>query len=103
VSKEKFEMIAKTFQGLEEVLAKELINLGADDVEILRRGVSFKGDLKMLYKANLCCRTALRILKPIFHFQAEDADDVYDKVKQLDWSQYLDPSKTIAVDAVVYS
>lgn len=103
MSKEKFEMIAKTFQGLEEVLAKELINLGADDVEILRRGVSFKGDLKMLYKANLCCRTALRILKPIFHFQAEDADDVYDKVKQLDWSQYLDPSKTFAVDAVVYS
>lgn len=103
MSKEKFEMIAKTFQGLEEVLAKELINLGADDVEILRRGVSFKGDLKMLYKANLCCRTALRILKPIFKFQAEDADDVYNKVKQLDWSLYLDPSKTFAVDAVVYS
>ena len=54
---EQFEMIAKTFQGLEEVLAKELINLGADNVEILRRGVAFTGNLEMMYKANLYCRT----------------------------------------------
>ena len=60
-----FEMVAKTFQGLEEVLAEELRNLGAYNVEPGRRMVAFEGDLAMLYKANLCCRTALRILKPI--------------------------------------
>ena len=58
-----FEMIAKTFQGLEEVLAKELEELGASQIEIIRRGVRFFGDKEMLYKANFCCRTALRILK----------------------------------------
>lgn len=97
------ELIAKTFQGLEEVLAKELINLGANDVEILKRGVGFSGDQEMLYKANLYCRTALRILKPIFKFEAKDADEVYEKIKQLDWDAYLDPSKTFAVDSVVFS
>lgn len=99
----KFELIAKTFQGLEEVLAKELIDLGADDVEILRRGVAFTGDLEMMYKANLCCRTALRILKPVFRFDAKDADEVYEKVKGFDWSSYMDVSKTFAVDSVVFS
>lgn len=99
----KFEMIAKTFQGLEEVLAKELINLGADDVELLRRGVKFSGDLAMMYKANLCCHTALRILKPIYKFEASDADEVYDKIKAFDWSKMMDCSKTFAVDSVVFS
>ena len=100
---EKFELIAKTFQGLEEVLAKELINLGADEVEILRRGVRFKGDIEMMYKANLCCRTALRILKPIYKFEAQDADEVYNKIKLFNWDSLMDNSKTFAVDAVVFS
>ncbi|MCB9017434.1 MAG: RNA methyltransferase [Prevotellaceae bacterium] len=100
---EKFELIAKTFQGLEEVLAKELINLGADEVEILRRGVRFKGDIEMMYKANLYCRTALRILKPIYKFEAQDADEVYDKIKLFNWESWMDNSKTFAVDAVVFS
>ena len=63
-----FEMIAKTFQGLEEVLAGELTALGANDIQIGRRMVSFSGDKEMLYKANFCLRTAIRILKPIKHF-----------------------------------
>ena len=66
---EQFEMIAKTFQGLEEVLAEELIVLGANDVQIGRRMVSFSGDKEMMYKANFCLRTAIRILKPIKHFK----------------------------------
>ena len=62
---ESFQMIAKTFQGLEEVLAQELTALGANDIEIGRRMVSFSGDKEMMYKANFCLRTAIRILKPI--------------------------------------
>ena len=98
-----FEMLAKTFQGLEEVLAKELTEIGAEQVEIITRGVRFYGDKEMMYKANFRCRTALRILKPIHQFTASDADEVYQIIKAMDWSQYLDTKKTFAIDAVVHS
>ena len=65
-----FELIAKTFQGLEEILAKELTELGADDIQIGRRMVSFTGNKMMMYRANFHLRTAIRILKPILHFNA---------------------------------
>ena len=98
-----FELIAKTFQGLEEVLAEELTNLGANDVQIGRRMVSFSGDIEMMYRANFCLRTAIRILKPIKHFNAKDADEVYNQIKKINWEEYLDADKTFAVDAVVFS
>ena len=100
---EQFELIAKTFQGLEEVLAKELTELGANNIEIGRRMVSFTGDKEMMYKANFCLRTAIRILKPIKHFQAKDADEVYSAIKAIKWEDYLNVDKTFAVDAVVFS
>lgn len=100
---ETFEMVAKTFQGLEEVLAEELRDLGAYNVEPGRRMVSFEGDLEMLYKANLCCRTALRILKPIYKFVASDTDSLYDAVKEFDWSSVLSIDKTFCIDTVAYS
>jgi len=98
-----FEMIAKTFQGLEEVLAAELTTLGADNIQMGRRMVAFTGDKEMLYRANFCLRTALRILRPIKHFTAADADAVYEAVKEIRWEDYLDPAKTFAVDATVFS
>ena len=101
--KQEFQMAAKTFRGLEEVLAKELVNLGANNVSIERRVVSFTGDQRMLYKANLYCRTASRILKPIVSFKATNADEVYEQVKLIDWSKYLDVKKTFAIDATVFS
>ena len=100
---EHFEMVAKTFQGLEEVLANELRNLGAENVEPGCRMVSFEGDKAMLYKANLCCRTALRILKPIYKFTASDTDNLYALTKEFDWSQVLDVDKTFSIDTVVNS
>lgn len=98
-----FELIAKTFQGLEEVLAQELIELGANEVQIGRRMVSFTGDKEMMYRANFCLRTAVRILKPIKHFKAKDADDVYNAVREINWSDYLDLDTTFAVDTTVFS
>lgn len=96
-------MTAKTMAELEEVLAEELINLGADDVQIGKRMVSFVGDKALMYKANLHCRTALRILKPVYHFKAETADEVYEEIKKINWDEYLTLEKTFAIDAVVYS
>ena len=98
-----FELIAKTFMGLEPVLAKELTQLGANDVQIGRRMVSFTGDKAMMYRANLQLHTAIRILKPIKHFKARSADDVYEEVKKIDWSNYIGEDKTFAVDSVVFS
>lgn len=100
---ESFELIAKTFQGLEEVLAQELTELGADEVQIGRRMVSFRGDKEMMYRANFCLRTAVRVLKPIKHFQAKDADEVYRAVRAINWSDYLDIDTTFSVDSVVFS
>lgn len=100
---EKFEIIAKTFQELEDVLAEELSQLGAENIEIGRRMVSFTGDQSLLYKANLCCRTALRILKPIYTFTALNTDEVYDRIKELEWEKYLTPDQTFSIDSVVYS
>ena len=98
-----FLMLAKTFKGIEQVLAQELIELGANDVQIERRAVSFKGDKSLLYRANLCLRTALRVLVPIAAFKANDTDELYRQIKSLDWSQYMSADTTFVVDATVYS
>ena len=98
-----FELIAKTFMGLEPVLAQELTKLGANNVQIGRRMVSFTGDKEMMYRANFQLHTAIRILKPIKHFKARSAEDVYNEVKKIDWSQYIAKGKTFVVDSVVYS
>ena len=98
-----FQMLAKTFKGLEEVLAKELMELGANNVQIERRAVSFTGDKRMLYMANFCLRTASRILVPIAQFKARHTDDIYEQVKQIDWSEYMTTKMTFQIDATVYS
>ena len=98
-----FEMLAKTFKGLEQVLAAELVQLGANNVQVERRAVSFTGDKRMLYTANMCLRTASRVLVPILSFKAQKADDIYEQVKALDWSEYMTVKTTFQIDATVYS
>ena len=98
-----FSMLAKTFKGLEEVLAQELIALGANEVQLERRAVSFRGDKALLYRANLCLRTALRILVPIASFKAKDTDALYNQLKKINWSAYMQSTTTFAIDATVYS
>lgn len=100
---EEFPMIAKTMANLEDVLAEELVGLGANNVEIGTRMVSFTGDKALMYKANVHCRTALRILRPIHSFKAENADQVYEAVKKFDWDKYLSLEQTFSIDAVVNS
>ncbi|KQC33085.1 MULTISPECIES: THUMP domain-containing class I SAM-dependent RNA methyltransferase [Nonlabens] len=98
-----FKMIAKTLFGLEEVLETELRNLGAMDIEKGVRMVSFSGDQGFMYKANMMLRTAIRILKPIHSFRARTEVDLYDGIYQMDWSKYLTPHDTLAVNATVSS
>lgn len=103
MSRNTFEMVAKTMSGLEDVLAEELTALGADNLQIGRRMVSFTGDQMLMYKANIHCRTALRILKPLFKFKAKDADEVYEEIKKFKWEAYMSEKNTFVIDEVVYS
>ena len=116
-------MVAKTFKGLEEVLAQELIELGANEVQLERRAVSFKGDKAMLYRANLCLRTALRVLVPVRveslkikvdrsrkvesrktkTESSKPEDQVYEIAKSVKWERYMTEDSTFAIDATVYS
>ncbi len=98
-----FAMIAKTMAGLEDVLAEELIGLGADNLEIGTRMVAFEGDLALLYKANIHCRTALRILRPVYEFKAKNADEIYKRVKAMNWYEHLSEESTFAIDAITFS
>lgn len=98
-----YEMIAKTFMGLEEVLAKELVHLGANNVELQRRAVSFTGDKALMYKANMHLRTASRVLKTICTFTAKDADEVYEKVQTINWLDFMSVKTSFAIEATVYS
>lgn len=98
-----FKMVAKTLFGFEELLAKELKDLGAQNVKTGVRSVSFIGDKGFMYKANLCLRTAIRILKPIYTFKARNEHDLYKKVQQFDWQQYFGPNTTFSLDASVSS
>jgi putative N6-adenine-specific DNA methylase len=101
--KRNFAMIAKTMAGLEDVLAEELIALGADNLEIGTRMVSFEGDLALMYKANVHCRTALRILRPVYEFKAKNTDDIYKKIKAMNWYEHLTEDSTFAIDAITFS
>lgn len=98
-----FYMLAKTMFGLEEVLAEELRKLGAQNIKPMNRAVSFKGDKGFMYKANLNLRTALRILKPIAHFQAHDEKELYKKLCEIDWTAIFDLNATFATHATTHS
>lgn len=100
---ENFKMIAKTLFGFEEILAKELHQLGAQNVEPGVRMVSFVGDKGFMYKANIALRTALKILKPIHGFRAYNELSLYKGVQSVDWSQYLNANQTFVVDVTLHS
>lgn len=94
---------ATTLAGLEEVLAAELIEIGADEIQIGRRSVYFAGDQKMLYKANYCLRTALRILVPIDHFKIHAANDLYQRAQNFRWEEWFGVENTFAIQSTVFS
>ena len=99
----KFKIVAKTFAGLENVLADEIRALGAESVSVERRAVSFTGDQALMYKANFHLRTALKILRPIAEFEVTNRDELYIQAKKIAWSKYLALGKSFAIDSTVQS
>lgn len=98
-----FKMLAKTMAGLEPVLARELLKLGAQNIQQHNRAVSFEGDLGFMYKANISLRTALRILKPIYTFKADNEARLYGQIFQMPWENYFGIENTFAIDSTVNS
>ncbi len=94
-------MIAKTFYGLESILADELKAIGASNILPINRAVSFEGNQKIMYKANYLCYTAVRILKPIASFKAKDENELYNQLLKIEWWNYMDVDQTLAINAVV--
>jgi putative N6-adenine-specific DNA methylase len=98
-----YNMVAKTLFGFEELLAKELTNLGAQDVKTGVRSVSFSGDKGFMYKANLSLRTAIKILKPLKTFRIANEQELYDNVYKIPWEDYMSENGTLAISATVHS
>lgn len=96
------DLTAKTFAGLEEELAKELVSLGADDVKVIKRGCTFRGDEALMYKINYLSRLAIRILKPIGVFDVKNDKQLYDKVKNIRWLDVFSLTQTFSVDSNVF-
>ncbi len=96
-----FPLIAKTIAGLEDVLARELDSMGAGDIMKLNRAVSFSADTELLYRVNYTCRTALRILKPLFHFEILEQKDLYEQIYEFPWENYISAENSISIDAVI--
>jgi putative N6-adenine-specific DNA methylase len=94
--------VAKTIQGLEELLAEELKVIGAKNIEVQKRAVLFEGDKAAMYRANYHCRTAISILKPIGEFIAEDEEQLYKGISQINWEDYMTVDNTLAVSATTF-
>ena len=99
----KFNIVAKTLQGLEQVLAEEIKGIGGEEIKVVYRAVEFLGDLTVMYKANLLLRTAMRILVPIHSFEAFNETEYYENIKNIKWDGFMQKEDTLAVDAVVSS
>jgi len=95
--------VAKTLYGLEKVLAEELINMGATDVQTANRAVLFNGDISLLYTVNYCVRTALSILMPIAEFRIRSKDDLYKAGSKIEWEKFLNPDDTFSIVPVINS
>lgn len=95
-----FDIIATTFFGLEPVLAEELKGIGANDIKPITRAVLFRGDNETLYRANLWCRTALKVIVPIKTFQAHNDREFYDQARRIEWQRYMAVDDTFAIDSV---
>ncbi|MDZ4823355.1 MAG: THUMP domain-containing protein [Flavobacteriales bacterium] len=98
-----FRITVKTFKDFEPLLESEIVQLGGKNVEQGNRVVHFMGNDEHVYRMNFCLRTALRVLIPIENFIVHSSDDMYRKVKRVDWSRFLDVNSTFAIEPNSYS
>ena len=98
-----YQYTAKTFYGLEKILASELKKIGAVDIQILKRAVSFKSGIEVMYRANYEVRTSLSVLQKITDFTANSSDELYEQTKNINWDEFLKLEETFSIDKTIYS
>lgn len=103
IQSKEFEMVATCMQNMEPELEQELQNLGAKDIRVGKRAIKFKGDLKLLYECNIWLRTALKVLKPLYYFNAKNDEALYQKAMKIAWEEIFTSDKTFSIDAAVSS
>jgi len=98
-----FDISIKTMFNLEDILAREIEQMGGKSIDIATRIVHCRGDVDFLFKANLYLRTALRVLVPVVSFEARNPEELYDKASLVQWEQFLDHNGSFAIDPVIHS
>lgn len=99
----KFNFVATTFFGLEDILAREIEEKGGEEIRKYRRAVSFRGGISLMYKMNFTLRTAVRILWKVKHIKLKSEKDLYNGVYSVPWEDLFSPGKSIAVQSAVNS
>ncbi|MFM7035913.1 MAG: bifunctional 23S rRNA (guanine(2069)-N(7))-methyltransferase RlmK/23S rRNA (guanine(2445)-N(2))-methyltransferase RlmL [Planctomycetia bacterium] len=99
-------LTARTLDGLEWLLARELDALGARDLRIGRRTIEFSAapgsEKEVLYRSVLESRTAIRVLEPLGRFRVESPESLYRAMQEVDWTEQLKASDTLRVDAAIH-
>ncbi len=96
-------IICKTFQGLEQVLAEELQTLNAQNIQVIKRAVVCDYNLELLYRCNLELRTCLKVLVPVFEFESNSPEDLYNFASRISWEDFFNIDQSFAIDFTIQS
>ncbi len=86
---EKYELIAPCHFGLEAVLKREVYDLGYEITKVEDGKVAFEGDAEAVCRANICLRTAERVLLKVGQFHAETFEELFQGIKAIPWETYI--------------
>ena len=96
-----YRFFAQIDEGIKDIGAQELTELGAKEVKPTYRGIYFAADKETLYRINYTSRLISRVLAPLYSFDCPDTDTLYEIAKQIRWSDFFSKDKTFAVYANV--
>ena len=105
MSDEKLPLFVSCAPALEPLLAEELKNLGiaSSAVHAGYRGVTVhQWDDKTIYKINYASRLASRVWLPLSSFRCPERRSLYRHAMEINWSRYIKPGWTFAIDAHVH-
>jgi len=92
---------AQVADDIKDIAEEELLSFGVQKTLQAYRGIYFTADTKALYTINFNSRLINRVLAPLISFSCRSDELLYKKSLQVNWEDFLDPSKTFAVFASV--
>ncbi len=85
----KYEFISPCHFGLEAVLKKELLDIGAEIVLVEDGRITYSGDESLCARANMFLRTTERVLLKVGSFRAETFEELFCNTKSIPWERYI--------------